>query len=324
MSFAATPATGPVRVADSDVDAALNALGVDLVDTPDPEAADSPDAEQGDDQQPTSEAQTEEPHAGDDQAEAAEPDQGTEEPADPVVTVKVRGEDRQIPLSEALKGYSRTEDYKAKTAEVAEQRKALDAKAADLTARMAKLDAVLAQAPQDPILAAEASTDWVKLAQEDPAGYVARRAQYETRALAYKQVADAREQAQREAFTAQWQQTEQELARDMPEWRTDEGKQAAKARIVSTLRAYGFTDQAIAGIADPSVIRVVLDAAAHREAKAARQSAETKRAAAPPPKGVLRPGTAAKPPVNRALLNAAKSGPLDKSVDAVMRLLQSG
>jgi hypothetical protein len=322
MSFAATPATGPVRVADNDVDAALNMLGVALADPrPDEVPAGSPDADPGDDQQATSEPQTENPIAGDDQAEEADPNHDSEGPEDPVVTVKVRGEDRQIPLSEALKGYSRTEDYKAKTAEIAEQRKALDATKADLSARMAQLDAVLAQAPQDPILSAEVNTDWPKLAQEDPAGYVARRAQFEARLASFQQVQMARANMQQQAFAQEWQRTEQELARDLPEWRTEDGKRDAKARVVKTLRAAGIPDQTIATIADPGIIRLVLDAAAHRDALNARQSAETKRAPTPAPTRVLRPGTAVKPAPNRALLNQARSGPLDQSVDAVMRLL---
>ena len=58
---------------------------------------------------------SEEPGAEDDATKTPESPEETEgqQPDEQSYTVKVNGEERQVPLSELLNGYSRTEDYKA-------------------------------------------------------------------------------------------------------------------------------------------------------------------------------------------------------------------
>lgn len=316
MADAATPETGPANIAHGDVDGVLNLLSQEGADG-------NPDEPSGYAEAP-SEAEPSPPYAGEEQANEADPDPAAEEPSEPTVRVKVRGEWREIPLSEAANGYSRTEDYKAKTAEVAREREALAAEKAEFTARARQLDSVLAQAPNDPILADGVNTDWVKLAEENPAEYVAKRAAYDARVHTVQQAYQLREQARQQDFAEQWKQAEAAMAKDFPEWRTPEGQQAAKASIVSVLREQGYTDAEIAAVSDPRVMRVAMLAAKAKDVQQARQSAEQKRAPGTPPK-VLRPGTGntgASSNNTRALLNRAQtSTSMDARVDALMALL---
>lgn len=315
MADAANPETGPAGAMSADEITALLMKETEI--SPDTDAA--PEA-----QQPT-EAETSEPLAGEDQAESAEPDPAEDGPQEPTVRVKVRGEWREIPVSEAANGYSRTEDYKAKTAELAREREALAAEKAALTAQAQRLNAVLAQAPSDPVLVEAQKTDWVKLAQEDPAEYVSKRAAYEARVEAYRKVEQERAEAQQQAFIQAWQQTEAEMARDFAEWKTPEGRATAKAGIVAVLREQGYSDAEIGTLADPRAIRLAHLAATAKANATARQTAETKRVPNTPTK-VLRPGTGnAGGPSSDArafLKHASDARRLDDKADALVAYLE--
>jgi len=318
---AATPSGVP---AGGDPYAAIEAIDAKLAaeeEAGEAEGADTdavPDA-----QQPTSEAQPEDPDAGDDQSQDAEPEPPSEDPLDQLVRVKVRGEEREIPLREALAGYSRNEDYKAKTAEIAEQRRTLDAKQAEIQARAAQLDQLLTAAPFDPILEEGHKTDWLKLSQENPAEYVQKRAAYEQRQAFWANVAQERQRAVQEQHQQMLARSNEALSEALPEWRDETKRKELAGKVRSALSAYGFSNEELSSIVDHRVLLVALDAARHREAQAARQSAEAKRAAPPAPK-VLRPNAAeqAKAPPKRDLLNKARNARrTDDQVDAILALL---
>ena len=57
--------------------------------------------------------------------------------------IKVDGEDLQVTLEEALKGYQRDSDYRKKTMSVAESRKEVEAKAASIDAKLLELDSFI-------------------------------------------------------------------------------------------------------------------------------------------------------------------------------------
>jgi hypothetical protein len=138
MTDTATPGTGPV-----DAPASIDSIVAELEaggEAP-AEALEEvtqelvKDTEEGGDseKEPGSEDATEpgeEPAQGD--PEEGTPEGTTEEDAfaklvaekpDLMVKIKVNGETIEVPLSELPNGYSRTEDYKAKTAAVAEERR---------------------------------------------------------------------------------------------------------------------------------------------------------------------------------------------------------
>ena len=111
-----------------------------------------------------------------------EPDEATpdEEPKaeESVHKVKINGEEHDVPLSELLKGYSRTEDYKSKTMALADERRSLDhARATVETDVRAQYANDLKQSIElfealDPVLSEARQIDWAKLKQTDPATFV--------------------------------------------------------------------------------------------------------------------------------------------------------
>lgn len=119
-----------------------------------------------------------EPETESEEATPDEADDDTPDPDEPRHKVKVNGEEQDVPLSELLKGYSRTEDYKAKTMALADERRALEqAKATierdvqyqyanDLKQTIADFEAL------DPVLAEARQIDWDRLKAEDPATFV--------------------------------------------------------------------------------------------------------------------------------------------------------
>lgn len=101
-------------------------------------------------------------------SEETETDEQDEEqdPAD-WHTVKVDGEELQVTLDEALKGYQRDADYRKKTMSLSEERKAVDGEKSRLSELVQKVDAFIKN-EQD-------SINWEELRQENPEQYIAKK-----------------------------------------------------------------------------------------------------------------------------------------------------
>jgi hypothetical protein len=138
-----------------------------------------------DDGQPETDPNPEE-SATDPTDEAEDPEEATqdepqEDPAqadDPIYKVKVNGEEVEVPLTELLNGYSRTEDYKAKTMALADERRQIEAQKATVEqdvklqyANELKQTVEMFEA-LDPVLSEARQIDWDRLKAEDPATFV--------------------------------------------------------------------------------------------------------------------------------------------------------
>lgn len=261
-----------------------------------------------------------------DTSQATEPETQTEPPEpEPTYTVKVRGQDVTVTLDELRNGYSRTEDYKAKTAEVAEQRRAAEQLQADFAARAQQLDTLLERAEFDPVLVAGSRTDWNTLARDNPAEYVSQKQAFDSRIQYWQQVAQHSAQAKAQAARAALEQGERKLREVMPEWADDTQRETIKAGIAKTLQEHGFRPEEFQAVTDPRILTVVREAMLYRQMQAERKSAEAKKASPVVPR-VLPPGTTqTNKPSGReqALLKtAAKSGRVDDQVNAIMAVLE--
>lgn len=130
------------------------------------------------DETPEDEAEQAEDDGEDEEADAdAEEAEQLDLPPDALVTVKVNGKEEQIPLKEAIAGYQRQADYSRKTAELAENRRVLEAEAQAIRIERAQYEALL------PVLAEQLQTklnakteaDWQRLKLEDPLQYAIER-----------------------------------------------------------------------------------------------------------------------------------------------------
>lgn len=236
--------------------------------TEETEADAAPDAEEADEAAP--DESPDEPEGDPDQDEVDE----ESDPADTedYVVVKVNGEEREVSLEEAISGYSRTEDYKAKTRELAESRKAWEAeKAAEqqqLAEQRAKYAARLNDEPAEP--------DWDTLRAEDPIGYAEQFADWQRAKSAREAERAAFQKEEQERINAFQRQTGLKAIETFPEW-TETGKYAegaeARAKAAAVL---GFTEGELAANHDYRVFAMLEKAARYDALMAEKSQAKAK------------------------------------------------
>lgn len=265
----ATPETAPVEAPAVENDALANFLAEDDTPTAQPEedgqSAEAEPAPEGEAQK--AEGETEE----------------TPPVEDLKYKVKVRGEELEVPLSELLNGYSRTEDYKAKTAEVAELRRQTETEYADRLEQQVQLFTAL-----DPVLAQAQNLDWNALAQQDPAAYVQFKAQYDARVstlqAAAREIEGIRQSEaakQAEQFEAQTEQALDRLAEALPNLKSRDDAMTFARDVADYLRKEGVSDHALQLMDmanDHSLILLANDARQWRALQAAKSTVETKKA----------------------------------------------
>ncbi|WP_324807210.1 hypothetical protein SH584_11465 [Sphingomonas sp. LY29] len=222
-----------------------------------------------------------------------------------LVTVKVNGEERQVPLAEAIAGYSRTEDYKAKTAAVAEERRQLEAERqrveTEVSAKFANQleEATNLFAQYDPVLAEAQRIDWAALKAQDPAAFLAAQDAVQDRLSAIQrmnqQVAETRaqhqqaQQAQIEQERAQrFDQAADEIVKQRPELADEAKFKAFAGETVEFLKGVGFTGEEIVDALDHRVLTLADKARQWDAHVAARQSLPEKRVV---PKSAVKPLT---------------------------------
>lgn len=137
------------------------------------------------------------------------------------IRIKVNGEERLVTLKEAAQGQQLEADYRRKTAELAEQRKAGDERIqAEIQQRVQTLD-ILARDFASNVLGSPPDPN---MAMEDPARYVAEKARYEAN---LQKLQASRQEIQRltqEQQNRALQANEAKLRERMPEWAKDEDK----------------------------------------------------------------------------------------------------
>lgn len=228
MTDTATPETGPVDApASNESIADLIAADIDAGSEGPTDGADAIADELVKEAEGAGEAD-EAPETEDDATDPAEETEESEEEAtqeealeqadEPSYTVKVNGEERTVPLSELLNGYSRTEDYKAKTTAVAEERRAIEAHRASLDTELKAQyanqleEATNLFAQYDPVLQEAQQINWEALKAQDPAAYVQAQDAVNARLTAIREMQQRAHQARGEAQQYQQQQSEQERA----------------------------------------------------------------------------------------------------------------
>lgn len=255
----------------------------------------------------------------DDQEETEAPE---EQPA--LYTVKVAGEEVQVTLDEALKGYSREQDYTRKTQALAEESKA--EKAAIAAARdeyLSKLQAV------EQIITANQPRVDQSLRYSNPAEWSAQMLQHQQWAEQRRAVeaetgrlnAERSMEEARERETLASREAEALLAA-MPEWKDPAIAKAETAALREYGHSIGFTDAELDDVFDHRAVRVLRDAMAYRDLKAktgkVRSAVESRK--------VAKPGTASATPskaqdLQRAKQRLRQSGSVDDAHAAILRML---
>lgn len=192
-----------------------------------------------------------------------------------LVTVKVNGENVEVSLEEALKGYSRTSDYYQKTQALAEERKAVRREveeavkerqiyASIIPAMVAKLQSEMPAPPPH------------ELRYSDPAQYLLQMEDYRTkqealRALQAEQSEVSRRESEREAaeFRQAVNEGMQKLPEYWPEWK-DKAKYERDVRAMWTYakKTYGYADEELSMTTDPRAVAILNKARLYDELRA--------------------------------------------------------
>lgn len=249
------------------------------------------------------------------------------EPADPaeqLFKVTVQGEEKEIPLSELLKGYQLESDYRIKTSQIAEQARAAQAQmqqaqqlqaqyAQQLQAYSQQLQSMQPQ-PPDPNLIA---SDPVGFLQQQQA-YQAWQAQVQQVQFEQQQLTQAQQQQQAAAIQAKMAEQQSLLLKAIPDWADESKAKAGKTELASYLQKIGFNPDEIASAHDHRAIVMARKAMLYDQLQS-KQSQVNQKVANLPPKPPQRPGTGSISPTDgrtRAMQNLKKTGSVDAAAHA--------
>mgnify|MGYP001289331474 CR=1 FL=1 len=248
----ATPETEPSTSADADLD--VGDLAAKLFTDEPEEGTEAGEAD------PAPEA---EPSDGESEGEPSEP--STEQPRH---KIKVNGQEVEVTQDELLKGYSRNEDYKQKTAKLAEQQRnferAVQQEVAKQTqAERNRLFSSLGQYVQmvesgfDPAIARGLKTDWEARMREDPvngpaehAGFQRKLAEFHQAKRALAEHAQEQERAAENERMRHIAEAHETLVQKLPEWGDDAKRTEFQSKIRPIFHDLGYTDKEIDGMTD--------------------------------------------------------------------------
>lgn len=209
-------------------------------------------------------------------SDVAEPDEQDDE-SDPVdwYSVKVGGEELQVTLDEALKGYQRDADYRKKTMTLAEERKALDAEKNRIGELIGEAESFIKR---------EEQIDWDELQERDPNEYIARKKELEKAKKVHEEATQEQQKQMQELLQKETTALIEKMGGD--EWTQDQ-RNTDLQTASEYLKGHGFEDQDISKIIDHRLWTVIMDAA--KAAKHQKTEAKVKESVRKAPKSV-KPG----------------------------------
>jgi hypothetical protein len=237
-------------------------------------------------------------------------DYETETPAgdQPRYSIKIDGEEHEVPLQELLKGYQRNADYTRKTMRLSDEKRALEADrqrhheegAAVAAERQRYASAVDSVVPRlrHQLQAGFGTIDWVRLANEDPARFAQLRPMHDSLWQQLQQ-AEAAQMTLRQS-QLKWEAVRQEqtvryaeeqrqlLKKNVPEMSDDDSLNKEIATLKSYLEKVGYRPEEIATLQDHRDTIIARKAMLYDRLMGGKGKAE--RLAALP--RVQRPGTA--------------------------------
>jgi hypothetical protein len=226
--------------------------------------ADSDETEEDDtDEDDTSDEGDDDTDEEEEESEEDEEDEEAEEDT-PMLTVKIDGEEQEVTLEEAAKGYQRTADYTRKTQALAEERKAFQQEQQatreardEYSGKLDQLGALLTQLqPAEP--------DWDKLKRTDKAAYAAEWAAHQQRQSQMKRLSDEQEkvrQQQEADAKVQYQEVlvseQKKLLSEFPDWTDDKVAQKERDELFDYGLSIGFLEKDLEAVVDHRAIVIL-------------------------------------------------------------------
>lgn len=192
--------------------------------------------------------------------------------------VKVAGEEREVTLKELRDGYQMEADYRKKTSELSEHRKAFEAErdrvANDINARFHEAQQISTML-ENQLMAEYQSINWNELRATNPAEFAALKQEYNER---YNHIQNVKANVAQnlQAQQKEWQDKQSQELRSMlsaeseklqaaiPEFRDEAKAKALKGQLKEYLKSYGYNDQEISNVYDHRHVMILKDAMAYR------------------------------------------------------------
>ena len=188
------------------------------------------------------------------EASAPETPQGDTEATEQMFTVKVGDEEREVSLDEMRKGYMMESDYRKKTTDVAERRKALEAKETEIDQRLSEAETLLSFEVDQ--LSSEEMTE---LKETDPDAYLKEFDRVNARVESFNQAKEKRnaeiEEQRKEAAHAE----REALIRAVPEWLDSKVMAEEGAQVLAHAKDLGFNEAEISNMVDHRMLVLVRD-----------------------------------------------------------------
>jgi len=207
------------------------------------------------------------------------------------VTVKIDGEEKQVPLSEVLKSYQLEGHVNNKSIELSNQQKQFQAEqeaARTLISKQLQETKQLGDLAQQQLNYEYQNVDWNGLRQADPGQYAALQVEFQQRQNQIKeylgQIGEQERAAleQSQAESAQKIESEkQRMFEKHPEWKDPAAFASARETISNYAKTLGYSDAELAQVQDHRLIDVLHDAASFRTLQAAKPEALKQVRAAP-------------------------------------------
>lgn len=297
-------------------------------DEPQPEQPSRP-AEKAEQAPAASEAKSAEgEQAESDESENA--DAESEQPSD-VFTVRIDGEDVQVPRDELLRGYSRNADYTRKTMAVAEERKALEQTKNQI---LAERQQYLTLLPELKKLIADASAEpnWSELANQlHPAAFAERVQQWKATQDRVKQVeaetqrvTQLQQQEAERGFQEMLRREKDLLETALPEMKDPGKAQKIQSDLSDYARKQSFTDEELGQVTDHRLVLLLHKAMLYdkQQAQAPKIQSKIEKALAPAAPGNRTPAPKPSKLAEAKTRLRTNGGKLDDAAAAIAALLE--
>jgi hypothetical protein len=269
--------------------------------------------------------------------DAEKPDKGADaegdpgEDASPRYKIQVDGEEREVSLNEALRGYQREETFNTRMRQMVEVAKTIDQRGAEAqSAREAYIQLCQHQEQEFQALIPK-EPDWDALYRQDPAAARQLEQNFKHVYGTLNQIRQRRAQAQQEAYQAHAQQTASYARAEFDKFRAKHklSDQASVDKAIGYMRRTaleaGFSDDEIGTTYDERMLTVL-----HKAARFDNMMRNKPLPVQPERQGALQPGSAprvgngAARGMNDAMKRLQATGRVDDAAGVFQQMLRGG
>lgn len=246
-----------------------------------------------------------------------------------VYTVKVDGEEYEVTQDELLNGYQRQQAYTKRSQELAEQRKAFEAEAAQVAQMRDAYAQQLEQLSEQLNQVNDQEPDWNELAKQysaeelfvykaqlDKQKEQARQVEAERQAIAQQQAQEQQAQMQQHLAAQR-----EEMLNRIPQWRDEDIRTSEREQVIKyAQQSVGFSPQEIANASDARAIELLYKAWQWDNLQSKKPAAKKKASKAPKMAKAGQPKTKAQV-ASRSRQRSLKRLNSERSIDAAVNYL---